>query len=105
MIKKRKWLYFVFGILMLMVMPGFEDNKIQAQTSVGELLIAENKLEGGVTERIYVITNDEISENTRSVSARKATKKYTYEVNGEAPEPRRAPWWWLRFSCSALTSS
>ena len=83
MIKKRKWLYFVFGILMLMVMPGFEDNKIQAQTSVGELLIAENKLEGGVTERIYVITNDEISENTRSVSARKATKKYTYEVNGE----------------------
>ena len=48
MIKKRKWLYFIFGILMLMVMPGFEDNKIQAQTSVGELLIAENKLEGDV---------------------------------------------------------
>lgn len=22
-----------------------------------------------------------------------------------SPEPRRAPWWWLRFSCSALTSS
>lgn len=53
MIKKRKWLYFVFGILMLMVMPGFEDNKIQAQTSVGELLIAENKLEGDVTEWLY----------------------------------------------------
>lgn len=67
MIKKRKWLYFIFGILMLMVMPGFEDNKIQAQTSVGELLIAENKLEGDVTERIYVITNDEISENNQRI--------------------------------------
>ena len=79
----RKWLYFIFCIAILMIIIDVEHKNIKAQDQFNESLISERTLAEGVTEKIYLITSNEASEKIRSVSARRATKKYTYEVNGE----------------------
>lgn len=79
----RKWLYFIFCIAILTIIIDVEHKNIKAQEQYNESLISERTLAEGVTEKIYLITSNEASEKIRSVSARRATKKYTYEVNGE----------------------
>lgn len=79
----RKWLYFIFCIAILTIIIDVEHKNIKAQEQYNESLISERKLAEGVTEKIYLITSNEAAEKIRSVSARRATKKYTYEVNGE----------------------
>lgn len=79
----RKWLYFIFCIAILTIIIDVEHKNIKAQEQYNESLISERTLAEGVTEKIYLITSNEATEKIRSVSARRATKKYTYEVNGE----------------------